>query len=262
VRSIAIDNDVYNREGGAWRDENNVLSLLVGLTPPRVHYMHDVVTGKLGLTPGRLRTLDVGCGGGLMAEEMARLGYRVSGVDPSAASIETARSHAGQTGLSIGYQVAPGESLPFADSSFDLVYCCDVLEHVGDLDRVIAETVRVLTPGGVYVYDTVNRTAASWLVAIVLFQEWEKTSIMPPNFHVWSQFITPREMRDVLRRHGLDSREIVGFPPTGSLLKLIGFLRRRKKGQMTFGELGVTLGRHVRIGGTKAGSYGGYAIRL
>ena len=97
--------------------------------------------------PSRSVALDIGCGGGFLAEEFAHLELRVVGVDPSGVSIETARRHAAANGLDLDYRVGFGERLPVADDEFDLAYCCDVLEHVSDLDAVISETARGLKPG-------------------------------------------------------------------------------------------------------------------
>src|SRR4029077_14954625 len=135
--------------------------------------------------------LDVGCGGGLMAEGGTRLGFRGVGIDPSAGSIATAEAHARASGLEIEYHVGRGEELPFSDGSFDLVYCCDVLEHVAEPERLIAEASPVLRAGGVYLFDTINRTIPSRLVMIKLFQDWGPTRFMPPKLHDWRSFIKP-----------------------------------------------------------------------
>jgi 2-polyprenyl-6-hydroxyphenyl methylase/3-demethylubiquinone-9 3-methyltransferase len=258
---MAIDNEIYTREATRWRDDAGVLSLLGGFTPPRVRYIDEVVRSR-GLDRATLRVLDLGCGGGLMAEEMTSLGYLVTGVDPSAASIEAARAHAAQRGLTIDYRVASGETLPFEDGALDLVYCCDVLEHVDDVDQTIAEVSRVLKPGGVFVYDTVNRTVRSWVVLIWLLQGWETTRLMPPNLHVWRKFIRPGELRSALDRHKLLSREMTGFELSLSPRAIVGLLRRRAKGQISYGELGRRLGEALHPGSSRAIVYGGYALRL
>jgi 2-polyprenyl-6-hydroxyphenyl methylase/3-demethylubiquinone-9 3-methyltransferase len=260
-QATVIDNDVYNREADAWRDERHFLSLLVPLTPPRVAYFRDVLVEKLGIDPARKQVLDVGCGGGLMAEEVARLGCRVTGVDPSAPSVDTARAHAAAEGLDIDYRVAPGESLPFPDASFDLVYCFDVLEHVNDLDRVIGESARVVKPGGIYIYDTVNRTLMSKLFAIMLAQDWSWTSIFPRNFHVWEKFIKPDELLEILTRHDLESCEMVGLDLRANPLTLLRLVRKLKRGQITYRVLGDYMAGSLKPGKNVQISYLGYAIK-
>src|SRR5499433_795149 len=136
---MPVDNDGYDRLGGSWWDEGSPLNLLHGITPGRFGYFRDVLGRQVGTPVGGLRALDIGCGGGFLAEEFAALGCQVTGVDPSAVSIGTARAHAATRGLDIDYRVGTGEQLPAPDSAFDLAYCCDVLEHVSDLDRVISE---------------------------------------------------------------------------------------------------------------------------
>ena len=137
--------DMYNREGESWWQEDNPLNVLHGsMTPGRFAYFRKVLTNRLGLDLEDLHALDIGCSGGFLAEEFARRGCRVVGVDPSAVSIETARRHAALSGLDVDYRVGFGERLPVADGEFDLTYCCDVLEHVSDLGAVISETARAL----------------------------------------------------------------------------------------------------------------------
>jgi 2-polyprenyl-6-hydroxyphenyl methylase/3-demethylubiquinone-9 3-methyltransferase len=203
--------------------------------------------------------LDIGCGGGLLAEEFARLGCKVTGIDPSERSLQTARAHAKQSGLDIECRVGFGEDLPFPDSSFDIVYCCDVLEHVSDLDRVIAETARVLRPGGVYLYDTINRTRRSKLVVIKLLQDWRWSRLAPPNLHAWEMFVKPEELRVLLERHGLENRDVIGMQPAASPLVLLALLWRWKRGEIGYGELGR---RAVfrKVGDTSV-SYLGYAVK-
>jgi 2-polyprenyl-6-hydroxyphenyl methylase/3-demethylubiquinone-9 3-methyltransferase len=158
----------------------------------------------------------------------------VVGVDPSEESLAAARTHAAKQGLAIQYRCATGETLPFADASFDLVYCCDVLEHVTDLGRVIGETERVLRPGGTYLYDTINRTPQSLAIVIKLLQEWRWTALMPPHLHDWRMFIRPAELRRELEDHGLVAGGLTGLKPRVNPLRLIRALRRRKRGLLTY----------------------------
>ena len=115
--------------------------------------------------------MDVGCGGGFLAEEFAKDGFAVTGIDPADRSIEAARKHAADNNLEIDYRAGKEEALPFSDGSFDIVACCDVLEHVDDFSLVISEVARTLKAGGVFCFDTVNRTWLSNLVAIKLFKK-------------------------------------------------------------------------------------------
>lgn len=257
---MPVDNRLYDRLADTWWDEDENMALLrTGMNPVRFGYMRRVLTEELAVDPSGKRCLDVGCGGGLLAEEFAKFGCRVTGVDPSEGSLETARAHADQQGLEIEYVAAAGENLPFADRSFDFVYCCDVLEHVDSVERAVAEAARVLKPGGAYLYDTINRTRRSRLVIIKLLQEWDATRCMEPDVHDWDMFIKPRELDDVLRRNGLEPRDMVGLAPAAKPIRLLRDLRRRRRGEITYAELGRRM--KIRESGAVWGSYAGYAVR-
>jgi 2-polyprenyl-6-hydroxyphenyl methylase/3-demethylubiquinone-9 3-methyltransferase len=256
---MPVDNELYDRLAGTWWDEDENLALLrTGMNPARLGYMHRVLVEELAVELRGKRCLDVGCGGGLLAEEFAKLGCRVTGVDLSERSLETARAHAGEQGLEIEYKAAPAEDLPFEEGSFDFVYCCDVLEHVKSVERAVAEAARVLNAAGPYLYDTINRTRRSRLVIIGLLQEWDATRCMEPDVHDWEMFIKPRELEATLRRHGLEPRDVVGLAPAINPLSLVRELRRRRRGEITHAELG----RRMKITETRAtwGSYAGYAV--
>lgn len=217
-----------------------------------------MLSATLQLSPAGLRVLDVGCGGGILAEDFARLGSRVTGVDPSAPTLEAARRHAEQEGLGITYEQAGGESLPLVDASFDVVCCCDVLEHVADVAAVVSEIARVLRPGGVFFYDTINRTFRSKLVAIKVMQDWEWSRFVPPDLHAWTMFIKPEELAAALRRQGLEPQGVLGMVPASrNLLTMIKALRDRKKGRITYAELGRRL--RLREGRDTSVSYMGWA---
>ncbi|WP_371403556.1 bifunctional 2-polyprenyl-6-hydroxyphenol methylase/3-demethylubiquinol 3-O-methyltransferase UbiG [Kribbella sp. NBC_00662] len=257
---MPIDNAIYDRLGSGWWDESNPLNALNGsFTPARFTYFRDVLA-QLGRNPAGLQAVDVGCGGGFLAEEFARLGCRVLGVDPSEVSIRTAQQHATAYGLKIGYAVNAGERLALKDESVDIAYCCDVLEHVTDLDQVIAETARVLKPGGVYLFDTINRTRASKLFFIKLLQEWRLTRMVDTGVHSWTMFIKPTELEEILRRHGLRLREVVGLGPRAGLASLGWNFVRVRLGRLSFGDASrlMDLGRVRRVDL----SYLGYATKL
>jgi 2-polyprenyl-6-hydroxyphenyl methylase / 3-demethylubiquinone-9 3-methyltransferase len=238
ARELTIDNGLYDAPGDIWWDERQPLSAIrTALNPGRLRYLRGVLE-QLGVEPPGKKALDVGCGGGLLAEELARMGFDVTGVDPSEPSLATARRHARSSGLRIEYLAGRGEDLPCADAGYGLVVCCDVLEHVADLDRVIAETARVLEPGGIYVYDTINRTLASKLVMIKLLQEWGWTRLVPPGLHDWRMFVKPSELIGLLEGHGLESRGYTGLAPGGRALLLLRSLIRQRRGAISYGELG------------------------
>src|ERR1700680_1940355 len=156
--TMPVDNEIYNRAGDIWWDEHQPLNaILTAINPARLDYFTRVLM-DLGVDPSGKTVVDIGCGGGLFAEEFAKLGAQVIGVDPSAASLATARSHAAGAGWRIDYREGSGERLPLDDASVDIACCVDVLEHVRALDAGISETARVLRPGGVYLFDTINRT--------------------------------------------------------------------------------------------------------
>lgn len=257
---MPVDNELYNRAGDIWWDEQEVLSMLrTMLNPARFGYFRQVLAERLMLDLQGKATLDIGCGGGILAEEFARLGCRVTGIDPSEPSLATARAHARQSGLEIEYRQGVGEQLPFEAASFDLVYCCDVLEHVSDLEQVIAETARVLKPGGVYCFDTINRTLFSKVAAIKLLQEWKTTAFLPPNLHAWEQFIKPAELKAALTRHGLKPQEMRGMTPEKNPLVLLLALRRYKRGVLSFRQLSELA--RFKAGGNRWASYLGYALK-
>jgi 2-polyprenyl-6-hydroxyphenyl methylase / 3-demethylubiquinone-9 3-methyltransferase len=256
---MPADNEIYNQPGDIWWDERSPLHALRScLNPARLEYFAAAFAAQ-GLDPAGKVIIDVGCGGGLMAEEIARLGATVVGVDPSAVSIATARAHAARGGLAIDYRVGPGERLPAGDACADVVYCLDVLEHVTDPGEVIRETARVLRPGGLFLFDTINRTWLSRMAVIWLGQEWAATAWMPPGLHDWAQFITPAELRHGLTRHGLRPRGLAGMAPRISPLALARLARQLRTGQLSYADLGrrapFRLTRSLRI------SYLGYATR-
>jgi len=234
-----INNALYNEQGNIWWDENQCLHLLKSsVNPARVGYFRRLLDQVLEFDYRGAAALDVGCGGGILAEEFAGMGFLVTGIDPSEQSLHTARQHAQSAGLSIQYQEGTGESIPFADNTYPLVYCCDVLEHVRDLPRVISEIYRVTKPGGVFFFDTLNRTFVSKLVAIKIWQEWKSTAFMPSRLHEWRMFIRPEELKGLLAQAGFEFKEFRGTSPDISIPKMISLLRKRAKGEIGYKELG------------------------
>lgn len=257
---MPADNDVYERLGGSWWDEASPLNLLHGsVTPGRLAYFRGVLTRQFGAGPGGLRVLDIGCGGGFLAEELAALGCQVTGVDPAPATIAAARAHAAGRGLSIDYRVGAGEELPAGDASFAVACCCDVLEHVTDPGRVVGEAARVLRPGGLFLFDTLNRTWRSKLLAIKVTQQWPLTRLTDVAIHDWDQFITPAELAGLLERHGLAASEVTGLGARANPLTVLRGLAAARLGRITYGEFS----RRLDVGqvASTAVSYMGFAVR-
>jgi 2-polyprenyl-6-hydroxyphenyl methylase/3-demethylubiquinone-9 3-methyltransferase len=253
-----VNNDVYRRKGHIWWDEEQcgALNLLrFVMNPVRTAYFRRTI--DLVRAPGGTwqKVLDVGCGGGYLSEEFAKLGFEVTGVDPAEESLECARHHAEQAGLPIAYVPGSGERLPFGDASFDIVLCCDVLEHVDSPGRVLAEIARVLRPDGIFFYDTVNRTLASWLGVIKMMEDWQPE----PNTHVWHKFIKPRELTAMMAEHGLEGRGLRGMAPSGRTLSDLRGLYRLMRGKISHRDLGQRI-RGAETGST-AVAYMGYAVR-
>jgi 2-polyprenyl-6-hydroxyphenyl methylase/3-demethylubiquinone-9 3-methyltransferase len=255
-----IDNRLYDASGDIWWQPDSFLHLLrTSVNPARVSYFRRLLEQDLNLDPRGRAALEVGCGGGILCEEIARMGFDTSGVDPSEPSLETARGHARASGVTIRYERGTGEALPYPAGSFDAVFCCDVLEHVRDLSRVASEIARVLKPGGIFFFDTINRTFVSWLVAIKVWQEWKRYAFMAPKTHVWKMFIRPDELKAALGVKGLAIKEFKGISPNASIPTLLSHLRKRASGAWTFEDLGRAL-KLIESDDLKI-SYMGYAMR-
>lgn len=156
-----------------------------------------------------LLVLDIGCGGGFSCEFVAARKAQVYGIDRSENCIAIAKAHAASNGFEIDYQTGLAESLPYPDNYFDVVLCVDVLEHVADLKQTIAEIHRVLKKGGIFCFDTINRTLKSQLIMIWLLEEI--LGKIPCSIHEWNKFIKPEELTFLMQRQDLINIEIKGF---------------------------------------------------
>jgi 2-polyprenyl-6-hydroxyphenyl methylase/3-demethylubiquinone-9 3-methyltransferase len=197
----------FARFSAQWWDPRGPMAMLHKLNPVRIAYIRDRVTAhfgrdlkKIGCLVG-LRILDIGCGGGLLSEPLARLGATVVGVDPAEANVEAARKHAAQTDLAIDYRAANAETLAEAGERFDVVLALEVVEHVADLEAFLSCCARMLKPNGVLIVATINRTVKSFALAIVgaeYVMRW-----LPRGTHQWSKFVTPAELDAAAQRAGL-----------------------------------------------------------
>ncbi len=185
------------------------------LNPVRLEYITTQVAAEFCRTLSAqkpfagLRILDLGCGGGLLSEPMARLGADVVGVDAAAKNIPVARLHAEKMGLTIDYRHGTAEELVEAGESFDVVLNMEVVEHVPDPKAYLSACAQLLRPGGVMICSTINRTAKSFLLAIVgaeYVMRW-----LPRGTHEWRKFITPDELFALFRAVGLEPLDRKGM---------------------------------------------------
>ena len=255
-----IDNNIYNVNGDRWWHPDFSLNLLRTLYNPfRVGYAKKLFEQLIKINTEKLSALEVGCGGGILSEEIAKMGFITTGLDPSEQSLNIAIKHANDNNLKIKYEIGTGENLPFQNDSFDVIFCCDVLEHVHDLPKVISEISRVLKNQGIFIYDTFNRTQLSKISIIYILQEWKRWAIMPPNLHVWEMFIRPDEIRSLLEDNHLECKEHRGIKPGISYIKMLHYLHKRAIGELTYEEFGKKF-LMVESRSTKT-MYMGYAIK-
>lgn len=187
------------------------------------------------------------------------MGFDVTGIDPSDKLIEVARSHAAQSGLKINYLTGNGDKLPYENETFEVVACCDVLDHVQEWDTVIGEIARVLKPNGIFIYDTINRTDYSKAVMIDLAQENEATRFLPPNLHAWEMFIKPEELGASLERYGLQNIDLMGVVPVEDPAPMVMVMQKHNAGEISTIEFAKYL--HMEEGPFIDGFYKGYAIK-
>ncbi len=197
-----------------WWDKGCFLGQMTG---DRCDYIQTCIERVFGPNAlGQQEILEVGSGGGLICEQLAGRKAIMVGIDPSEGALATAREHAQQNGLgqSIHYQQGFAEALPFADGSFSVIVCLDVLEHVHNLAATIREVARVLAPGGVFVFDTINRTLLARAI-LIWYGEHFPSGGLKPGIHSYADFIKPAELRAELTRSALSVREMTGFMPRG-----------------------------------------------
>ena len=197
-----------------WWDEDGEFAALHKLNPVRIRYIRDRAGERFGLngetfTPFKgLRVLDIGCGGGILAEPMARLGARVTGIDAGDAGIKAAKSHAAEVGLTIDYRHTTAEALAESGESFDIVLAMEVIEHVGDLDGFLAAAAALVAPGGLFFGATLNRTPKAIALAIVGAEY--QLGWVPRGTHDWRRFVKPSELARGLRKGGLGLEDVTG----------------------------------------------------
>lgn len=204
----------FSRIADEWWDPAGKFAPLHRLNPVRIAYVRDRVAAHWGRDALNgeplqgLSLLDIGCGGGLLSEPMARLGATVTGVDASERNIATASVHAARQDLGIDYHQGTAEALAGSGAQFDVVLALEIVEHVADVDLFLASCGRLVKPGGLLFLSTLNRTAKAWMLAIAGAEYvlgW-----LPRGTHDWKKFLKPSEVARGLRAGGIEPQEIVG----------------------------------------------------
>ncbi len=216
ISTVATDEiDRFRRMAASWWDPHGQYRALHRLNPVRVDYVRDHLAQHFGLNAtderplAGLSLIDIGCGGGLLSESLARLGADVVAIDAEAESVRIAEAHAEDQGLSIAYRCAAAEELVREGLRFDAVVTMEVVEHVADLPAFIHAATGLLRPHGALVVATLNRTLKSLALAKIAAEyvlRW-----VPRGTHDWRKFVRPSELAALLRAEGLNLCDLSGF---------------------------------------------------
>jgi 2-polyprenyl-6-hydroxyphenyl methylase / 3-demethylubiquinone-9 3-methyltransferase len=205
----------FERLGGAWWDPDGKFRPLHQQGPARLAFIRSALVSHFGRPERELKpllglsVLDIGCGGGLVSEPLARLGAQVTGIDPAQGAIAAARQHAEAQDLAIDYRVARVEDLRARGETFDAAVCMEVVEHVPDVCGFLSVLAGLINPGGMIVASTLNRTWKSYALAIVAAEYvlgW-----LPRGTHDWNRFVRPEELCRHLATAGFDELRLEGL---------------------------------------------------
>ncbi|HEY1473556.1 MAG TPA: bifunctional 2-polyprenyl-6-hydroxyphenol methylase/3-demethylubiquinol 3-O-methyltransferase UbiG [Pseudolabrys sp.] len=209
-RSSSIDEaevERFSRHAADWWDARGPMAALHKFNPVRLAYIRDKAAERFGRDPKKLdclknlRMLDIGCGGGILSEPLARLGAQMVGADPSKENIAVASAHAQKSGVAVDYRATTAEDLAAAGERFDVVLAMEVVEHVADVNAFVATCAAMVKPGGLMIAATLNRTFKSFALAIVGAEyvlRW-----LPRGTHQWDKFVTPNELERAFEDGGL-----------------------------------------------------------
>lgn len=225
----------FDKVAAHWWDLSGPYRALHSLNPARIAYLRDQICFQFGRTAeGRaplrgLRILDIGCGGGLVCEPLARLGADMTGVDASQSNIESASIHAKGMGLDITYKACAANDLIETEPPFDVVLAMEVVEHVADIDAFLSDCRALTAQGGGFGFSTLNQTLASLLVAKIGAEY--VANVVPKGTHDWRKFFKPRTLEKALEKAGFTPWDMKGLTPnllarrwTTSQMKAINYI--------------------------------------
>ena len=204
----------FSRLAAEWWDPRGKFWPLHAFNPVRLGFIREFAAEHFGRDPRALRPfeglrlLDIGCGGGLVSEPMARMGFSVLGADPSEKNVKTAAAHAAGSGLAVDYRAVTAESLGDEGAKFDVVLNLEVVEHVADLGAFLIACAKLIRPGGLMLVATLNRTLKSLALAKIGAEyvlRW-----LPAGTHDWNKFVRPDELERLLEDAGLTVRRVQG----------------------------------------------------
>ena len=197
----------FSRHAATWWDTRGPMASLHKFNPVRLAYIRDKAAEQFGRDAKKLdclkgiRMLDIGCGGGILSEPLARLGAQMVGADPSKENVAIASAHAKENGVDVDYRATTAEDLAAAGEKFDIVLAMEVVEHVVDVNAFVAICASMVKPGGLMFAATLNRTLKSFALAIVGAEyvlRW-----LPRGTHQWDKFVTPTELERAMEQGGL-----------------------------------------------------------
>ncbi len=205
----------FNSLAEEWWNPKGKFKPLHQMNPTRLDYINSQIMLEFDrdlaetLPFKGLSILDIGCGGGLLTEPMARLGANVHGIDVAEKNVLVAKEHARNLGLDIKYEKTSSEELAETDVKFDVVLCLEVIEHVHDPQEFLFSCRKLLTDEGMFICSTLNRNAKSFMMAIVGAEYFLR--MLPVGTHDWGKFVKPEELKTMLGTAGLDMVDLKGF---------------------------------------------------
>ncbi len=202
---MTTESQKFEKFADDWWNPAGRLFSLHRINPLRFEYF----SSNAGELKGK-RVLDIGCGGGLLAEQFAGKGASVTGIDLSPVAIEAAKKHAGESGLEIDYRIAsPFDLAGENPHPFDIVICAEVLEHVDDLRAFLRDSMKMLKPGGLFFFGTINKTLKARLLAVLVAEDILR--MVPRGTHDYKRFVRPSELTAILATNGVTVMEIKGM---------------------------------------------------